>query len=196
MVKIRISGIRNADDIVCANEVQPAYIGFSFFDGLYRVTGNIASKLVYSLRPEIKTVGMFSDQDISEITPLLSAGIVDIVELCADESNEYIEALKLRTETKVIKRFSLKCIGDAVKINESPADYASLSLRDIARFPNISESIEKLFFVREDDITAQSVREIVRNFSPYAIDVPIRQEATMSVNRMIFGELCEEAEKY
>lgn len=195
MVKIRISGIRNADDIACANEVQPAYIGFSFFDGLYRVTGNIASKLVYNLRPEIQAIGMFCDQDISQITPLLSAGICETVELCGSESAEYIKALKLRAETKVIKRFSLKCIGDAVKINESPADFVSLPLRDIARFPSITQSIDKPFFVT-GDITSDSVREIARNFSPYAIDVAIRPEATPGVNRMIFGGICSEAEKY
>lgn len=195
MTRIRISGIRNADDIACANEVQPAYVGFSFFDGLYRVTENIASKLVYSLRPEIKTVGMFCDQEISEITSLLAAGIIDMVELCGEESDEYINALKLRAETKVIKRFSILCAGDAVKLNESAADFASISLRDLLRYPSMTESVAKPFFLT-GDITAEAVREIVKDFSPYAIDAAIHPDARGNVNRVIFGDLCSEAEKY
>lgn len=195
MSKIRISGIRNADDIACANEVQPAYVGFSFFDGLYRVTANIASKLVYSLRPEIKTVGMFKNHELTEITFLLSAGIIDMVELCGDEDDDYINALKLRAETKVIKRFSILCVGDAVAVNSSAADFASLPIRDLLRYPGITDSIAKPFFVT-GDIKTEAVREIVKDFSPYAIDVAIYPEARAGVNRLIFKELCEEAEKY
>lgn len=195
MTRVRISGIRNADDIACANEVQPAFVGFSFFDGLYRVTANIASKLVYSLRPEIKTVGMFCDQEVSEITALLSAGIIDMVELCGDEDDEYIRSLKLRAETKVIKRFSIKCVGDALRINSSAADFVSVPLRELLRYPGITESISKPFFLT-GDIKPDAVREIVKDFSPFAIDAAIYPEARGGVNRLIFKELCDEAEKY
>ncbi len=197
MTKVKISGIRTADDIACANEVQPEFVGLVFSDGRYRLTGNIASKLIFGLRPEIKTVGMFKNQEISEITSLLSAGVADWVELCGDESEDFIRALKLRAEVKVIKRCALSVDfeKDILKINESLADYISVSARDLARAPEMRGLLKKPFFVT-GSFTTESVGELIKSFSPFAVDAVISPENRSSVNRYVFKGLCKEVLKY
>lgn len=197
MTKVKISGIRTADDIACANEVQPEFVGLVFCDGRYRLTGNIASKLIFGLRPEIKTVGMFKNQEIGEITALLSAGVADWVELCGDESEDFIRALKLRAEVKVIKRCSLSVDfeKDILKINESFADYISVSARDLVRAPEMHELLKKPFFVT-GSFTTESVGELIKSFSPFAVDAVISPENRSSVNRYVFKGLCDEVLKY
>ncbi len=148
MPKIKISGIKRYEDVMLVNEICPSYVGLTFFEDRYRITANIASHLVFDLRPEIDTIGMFKNQTAGEIISLLSAGIIDVVELCGDESEAFIESLKLRAEAKIIKRFALKTPSDLLKINESHADYVSISLTDYLANTDMTKSIVKPLFLR------------------------------------------------
>lgn len=169
MLKIKISGIKRYEDVTLVNGICPDYVGFVFYEGEHRITANIASHLVFDLRPEIDTIGMFKNQSASEITSLLSAGIIDMVELCGDESEEFIENLKLRAEAKIIKRFSLKTPADLLRINESRCDYISLTVTDYMENSDISKNVTKPVFLRGRG-EAVSFADSVKKAEVFAVD--------------------------
>ena len=59
MTRIKICGLRRAEDIGAVNGLRPEYIGFVFFRGSKRyVTPEEAKALREGLAPGIKTVGV------------------------------------------------------------------------------------------------------------------------------------------
>lgn len=170
MVKIKISSVKNAEDIGVVNELGVDYAGLVFYEDAGRVTGNIASHLVFDLRPEIDTVGMFRNHEAGEITVLLSAGIIDMVELCGNESEQYIENLKLRAEIKVIKHFSVKEQSDILALNTTKADFVSVKASELEMLGDAKGLITKPVIVRVDS-DLEKAAEIIKSMSVYAVDI-------------------------
>lgn len=170
MVKLKISSVKTKEDIYSVNEIQPHYAGLVFYDSINRVTGNIASHLVFDLRPEIDTVGMFRDHEAGEITGLLSAGIIDVVELCGNESEQFISNLKLRAEAKVIKHFTLSQQSDVLAINATTADFVSLKESDLNSLAQAKKLITKPIIIRMDK-TPESVAILAKELCAYAVDI-------------------------
>lgn len=170
MVKLKISSVKSAEDIGVVNELGVDYAGLVFYEDAGRVTGNIASHLVFDLRPEIDTVGMFKNHEAGEITVLLSAGIIDMVELCGNESEQYIENLKLRAETKVIKHFSVTKQSDVLVVNATKADIVSIKASELEKLGDVKKLITKPVIVRMD-LTCEETAEILRGISAYAVDI-------------------------
>ncbi len=169
MSKLKISRVRAFKDIELVNELSPRYVGLVFYEDKHRITANIASKLVFGLRPEIDTIGMFKNHEISEITSLLMAGLVDMVELCGNESEQFVESLKLRVETKVIKHFELKTQSQALAVNESKADIVSLSIEDVKNNRELADLITKPIVLRCDG-SSEDIKSCCEGLSIFAID--------------------------
>ena len=103
-MKIKICGLRRAEDIAYANEVQPDYVGFILTEGFRRsITKETARELRSLLKPEIKTVGVFVNEPVEHIVEFLEEGIIDIAQLHGQESEEDIVYLKAMTGKPVIK---------------------------------------------------------------------------------------------
>lgn len=169
MSKLKISGVRNFKDIGLVNELSPEYVGLVFYEDNHRITANIASKLVFGLRPEIDTIGMFKNHEISEITSLLVAGLVDMVELCGDENEQFVEKLKLRVEAKIIKHFELKTQAQALAVNDSKADIASLCIEDVKRRRELADLITKPIILRCDG-NIGDIKSCCEGLNIFAVD--------------------------
>ena len=104
MVKIKICGIRRLEDINIVNKYKPDYIGFVFADSKRKVSHELAYELRNNLDSDIIPVGVFVNAPHSEIIDLFESGIIDIAQLHGDESEEYINVLKEKTnnELKII----------------------------------------------------------------------------------------------
>lgn len=170
MVKIKISSVKSAEDIGVVNELGADYAGLVFYEDGSRVTGNIASHLVFDLRPEIDTIGMFKNHEAGEITSLLSAGIIDMVELCGNESEQFVENLKLRAEIKVIKHFFASKQSDVLLINATKADIVSMKASELAAMGGARKLIAKPVIVRMD-MSVQETAELAREIAAYAVDI-------------------------
>ena len=85
MVRIKMCGLRRAEDIIAVNELRPEYIGFVFFPGSKRVVSPEAAKtLREKLASGIRSVGVFVDEKPENIASLLSAGIIDTAQLLSE----------------------------------------------------------------------------------------------------------------
>ena len=72
-------GLYRPEDIDYANEVQPDYVGFVFYEKSHRaVTKEQAAEYRKKLLPGIRTVGVFVNEDPKNIIELLEEGILDV----------------------------------------------------------------------------------------------------------------------
>ncbi len=88
MTKIKLCGLGRKEDILCANELLPDYIGFVFAKGSRRyISPDDAGRLRDFADSRIKAVGVFVDAPEEEIAALVSEGIIDIVQLHGGEES-------------------------------------------------------------------------------------------------------------
>lgn len=121
-MKIKICGLRTPGDANAVNEAMPDYVGFILTEGYKRTVSEETAKLLSKfIDPQIQRVGVFVNDDISRIKRFLYNGLIDIVQLHGDESDEYINELK-GGEGSVIKVFKIDDNFDLAKAESSPAD--------------------------------------------------------------------------
>lgn len=99
---IKICGLRRVEDIEYANLLKPDYIGFIFATSKRQISKEEARQFKEMLSSEIKTVGIFVNQDIDDIIDISKTASLDVVQLHGDEDQIYVD--KLRESLKEIKR--------------------------------------------------------------------------------------------
>lgn len=121
-MKIKICGLRTPGDANAVNEAMPDYVGFILTEGYKRTVSEETARLLSKfIDPQIQRVGVFVNDDISRIKRFLYNGLIDIVQLHGEESEEYINELK-GGEGSVIKVFRVDDNFDLAKAESSPAD--------------------------------------------------------------------------
>ncbi|MBP1584271.1 MAG: phosphoribosylanthranilate isomerase [Lachnospiraceae bacterium] len=121
-MKIKICGLRTPGDANAVNEAMPDYVGFILTEGYKRTVSEETAKLLSKfIDPQIQRVGVFVNDDISRIKRFLYNGLIDIVQLHGDESEEYINELK-GGEGSIIKVFKIDDNFDLAKAESSSAD--------------------------------------------------------------------------
>lgn len=176
LMKIKICGLTREEDILCVNNVIPDYIGFVFARSKRRLTYEQAMPLKRMLSPPIKAVGVFVNEDIPTIIRGERLGIIDVIQLHGDESNEYIHRLRARTKLPIIKAVR---IGDTlpIGIDDIPADFLLLDKLSDRAYGGLGESfnwallknIESPFFLA-GGINTSNI-DVAMSHSPYCIDV-------------------------
>ena len=102
-MQIKICGLFQVEDIDYVNEAKPDYVGFVFAKSKRQVDIHQAEKLKNKLDTNIKAVGVFVDEQISEITAIVKMGIIDLIQLHGHEDNAYIKQLKQSVQMPIIK---------------------------------------------------------------------------------------------
>ena len=176
MVKIKICGIRRLEDIRIVNRYKPDYIGFVFADSKRIVSHDLASKLKSNLDSDIISVGVFVDAECEEIIELFGSGVIEIAQLHGNESEEYINDLKEKTngELKVIKAVEMSEDKDLSYYDNLNVDYLLLdSGKGSGKtfdWRLIKSDLKKEFFLA-GGIDSTNVKQAIEQFNPYAIDL-------------------------
>lgn len=103
MVKIKICGMRRAEDIAYLNRYRPDYAGFILSAGFRRsITPEVFCQLESFLDKDIKRVGVFVDEPIENITKHYCEKL-DVIQLHGNEDEEYIISLKKSFEGEIWK---------------------------------------------------------------------------------------------
>lgn len=124
MPKIKICGLRRAEDVAAVNQYPPDYIGFVFAEDRKRyVPPKEAAALRRMLAPEITAVGVFVNADTDFVIALMREGIFEIAQLHGQESEEQVRRIKEATGKPVIKAVSVKTTADIDAWRGSSADY-------------------------------------------------------------------------
>lgn len=175
MTIIKLCGLSRLCDIEAANELKPEYIGFVFAPGSRRyVNSDQAAGLKEQLSSDSKAVGVFVNEKPEFIVDLLKRGTIDIVQLHGSESEEYIMKLRQMTDKPVIKAFTIDKEQDIEAANASSADYVLL---DSGRGGTgavfdwkLLKKVDRPYFLA-GGLTTDNVRDAVKIWKPYAVDV-------------------------
>lgn len=171
MAKIKICGLKREEDILYVNEIKPDYIGFILSGGFKRsIDREKAVKLKSMLSRDIKAVGVFVNEDIKNIEYFLNNSIIDIVQLHGDESAQYVNELKSKTQAKIIKYFSPENFG---KIRNYQTDYflfdsgkGSGKTFDWSKIPDCDTP-----YFLAGGINRDNIKFAIEKLNPYCIDV-------------------------
>ena len=174
MVRIKMCGLRRAEDIIAVNELRPEYIGFVFFPGSKRVVSSETAKaLRAALAPGILAVGVFVDEKPESIANLLSEGIIDMAQLHGHEDEAYIRGLRSLTDRPLIQAFRIGCTEDIQRAQASTAEMILLDAGagDGKTFDwRLLHSVSRPYFLA-GGLNPENVSRAVEQLKPYAVDV-------------------------
>ncbi|MBP3870991.1 MAG: phosphoribosylanthranilate isomerase [Faecalicoccus sp.] len=199
MTKIKLCGLSRNCDIEVANLLHPDYIGFVFAPKSKRyVSADQAMELKKQLLSDIRTVGVFVDEDPKIIIDLSNQGIIDVIQLHGKEDNSYIQALKDNINIPIIQAFRIE---DIDKVNESKADYVLLDSGagsgEVFDWELI-QNIRRPYFLA-GGLTIENVSEAIEMLNPYGVDVSsgIETDGLKDKEKMTaFVKACREVDKH
>ena len=126
MTKIKVCGLSRLQDIEIVNEVLPDYIGFVFAESRRKVSYEQATKMRILLDRRILAAGIFVNAELTEIIKLCKDGIIDLVQLHGEEDASYIEKLKSKISSPIIKAVRVQSPGQILDAQPLPCDYLLL----------------------------------------------------------------------
>jgi phosphoribosylanthranilate isomerase len=164
MSKIKICGLFREQDVEFVNEALPDFIGFVFVEDRKRfVDAKKAESLKKNLSKKIISVGVFIQAKIPDIVSLHKNGIIEMIQLHGNESDEYVEELKTKTDAEIIRVGHEKCsyilLDSATPGSGKPFDWSSLKGLDLSK---------NVFLA--GGINLENIEEALK-FNPYAVDV-------------------------
>lgn len=107
--------------------LRPDYAGFVFDPSRRRyIDPETAAHLRALIPPEIETVGVFVDADISAVLSVAKAGTITRIQLHGHEDESYIKELKRKTDLPVMKAFQIEGASDLDRAEATCADFVLL----------------------------------------------------------------------
>lgn len=178
MVKIKICGLKNPNDIGYVNQFKPDFIGFVFATSPRKVDFDTASQLSFMLNQDIIPVGVFVNESIEKITQLVHHKVIQMVQLHGDEDIVYINELKKHIHVPLIKAVRVRTTQDILVAQKLPVDYLLLDtfVKGMAGGSgqvfnhDLIPSLEKPFFLA-GGLNPDNVPSVLTKIQPFAVDV-------------------------
>lgn len=122
--KIKVCGMKHAANIGAVAELRPDYLGFIFYDKSPRYINEVSAELIKYVPEEIKTVGVFVNEELEIVKSLVVKHRFKAVQLHGKEDVDYCEAVK-GLGIEVIKAFGVSANFDFNALNDyqTVADY-------------------------------------------------------------------------
>ena len=187
MVKLKICGMRRAEDIEMANRYEPDYIGFVFAESPRKVSYEQAKELSSLLNEDIVPVGVFVNEHMKLIVDLFKDGIIEMAQLHGDEDEKYIRNLKDKSieetgkQIPVINAIEIKDGADyndeLLKWRDSASDYFILDSGkgsgktfDWSLIDKESEFFKNSIFLA-GGLNSENLALAIEEFNPFAVDL-------------------------
>ena len=172
MTKIKFCGLTRSEDIFCANEILPEFVGFVFYKKSRRyISPENFLALKKNLDEKIFAVGVFVDEKISVVAEI--AKNLDFIQLHGAEDEEYISTLKNFTDKKIIQAFKIKTADDLKLAEKSSADYILLDggAGDGKIFDwQILKNFGRKYFLA-GGLNCENISDAIKILKPFAVDV-------------------------
>ncbi len=195
-MKVKICGIKRAEDVEYINEFLPDYAGFIFYSQSKRYISYERAEILKSkLSKKIQTVGVFVNEKPQKIIEAAKKNIINLVQLHGLEDNNYIEIIKSETNLPVIKVFHADKINN---INKTKADFVLIDSKDkntiggtgkVFDWTTIPEKIKDKLFLA-GGINIKNVKEAMKVL-PYCLDVNSGVETDGNKDRNKIKEIIE-----
>lgn len=187
-VKVKICGITNAADAAAAVEAGADALGFVFYAKSPRcVEAPLVTRIVAGLPPFVLPVGVFVNEEANRVRDLMDECGLALAQLHGDETAAYCESLG----RPVLKAFRLRGPVGLLGLAEfkgragvrgfvvdafSEAAYGGTG--EVADWTLAAEVAKHAPVLLAGGLTAENVREAVRNVAPYGVDVSSGVEAS------------------
>lgn len=212
MVKLKICGMRRAEDIEMANSYKPDYIGFVFAESPRKVSYEQAKELSDLLSEDIVPVGVFVNEHMKLIVDLFKDGIIEMAQLHGDEDEKYIRNLKDKSieetgkQIPVINAIEIKDGADyddeLLKWRDSASDYFILDSGkgsgktfDWSLLDKESEFFENSIFLA-GGLNSENLALAIEEFNPFAVDLSSSVETDGFKDEKKIKEIIEIMENY
>ena len=212
MVKLKICGMRRAEDIEMANSYKPDYIGFVFAESPRKVSYEQAKELSDLLSEDIVPVGVFVNEHMKLIVDLFKDGIIEMAQLHGDEDEKYIRNLKDKSieetgkQIPVINAIEIKEGADyddeLLKWRDSASDYFILDSGkgsgktfDWSLLDKESEFFENSIFLA-GGLNSENLALAIEEFNPFAVDLSSSVETDGFKDEEKIKEIIEIMENY
>lgn len=174
MTGIKFCGLSRPADMEAANQLSPHYIGFVFAKKSKRyVSPEKAKELKALLRPEIKAVGVFVNEEARIIADLLNTGVIDLAQLHGWEGEAEIAALRSLSKKPIIQAFQVRTEEDVKSAEKSTADLILLD-SGAGTGTTFDWGILRCAtrpFLLAGGLHPGNVAEAVKSVRPFAVDV-------------------------
>ena len=183
-MKIKTCGLFREEDIDYANELKPDYIGFVFAESKRNVGVEKAYNLKKKLDKEIKSVGVFVNDNLDFILNLIKDKIIDIVQLHGNEDNDFLDNLKTKTNAKIIKFIpvenaesilhSLNIISDFILLDNLKGGVGkTFNWNYLKEAFELNNNLKKIFnekYFLAGGLNKENIGEALK-FNPYCVDL-------------------------
>ncbi|WP_343532101.1 phosphoribosylanthranilate isomerase [Pedobacter sp.] len=105
-MKIKVCGMKHAANIAGVANLRPDYLGFIFYPKSPRYISEVSAELIKYVPVDIKTVGVFVNEEINEVKLKVAKYQLKAVQLHGAESVDYCAELKI-LGVEVIKAFGV-----------------------------------------------------------------------------------------
>jgi len=107
-LKLKVCGMKFAANIAAVAGLQPDYLGFIFYGKSPRYISEVSAELIKYVPSEVKTVGVFVDEDLEIVKKKINLYQLKAVQLHGSEAPEYCAELKATLNNlEVIKAFGV-----------------------------------------------------------------------------------------
>ena len=178
MIQIKICGITNEEDALCAAKLGAAALGFIFcLPSLRYIKPEIARKIISVLPNEVVKVGVFVNESAAEVKRIVEYCRLDFVQLHGDESPEYcsqfpparvIKAVELKNEDNL--SYALGYDVAAILVDSRHAGlYGGTGKKadwDLAR-----RIKNKRPLILSGGLSGENIKDAVEKVTPQALDI-------------------------
>jgi phosphoribosylanthranilate isomerase len=106
--KLKICGMKVADNIAQVQELRPDYLGFIFYRGSKRYINDLAVSILHELPEDIKATGVFVDEELDTVISNAKTYNLAALQLHGQESPDYCLLIKSALPlVEVIKAFGI-----------------------------------------------------------------------------------------
>lgn len=193
-LKLKVCGMKYAANIAAVASLQPDYLGFIFYEPSPRFISDVSAELIKYIPEEIKTVGVFVNEDLEEVKKKVQLHQLKAVQLHGSETPEYAKELKNNFNgLEVIKAFGINEDFDfgILELYTSVVDFFLFDTKTKAHGGSgqtfnwkILEAykLDKPFFL-SGGIDLEHVEEIIKIADPHlrALDINSRFEVEPGV---------------
>ena len=117
-LRIKVCGMKYAANIAEVADLHPDYLGFIFYEKSPRHISEVSSELIKYIPEEIKTVGVFVDENLTVVKQKVANLNLKAVQLHGTESVEFCNDLKeVHPSLEIIKAFGIDETFDFSKLN-------------------------------------------------------------------------------
>lgn len=111
VLDVKVCGMRDAANVADVASLYPTYMGFIFYEKSPRYVPEVSAELIKYIPQEIKTVGVFVNEEMETVMALATKHNLSFVQLHGNESVAYCKEL-VSNHIAVIKAFGINEMFD------------------------------------------------------------------------------------